>query len=262
MMGFRSTFALFIFLLVSLSASLIYLSLSLPNFVASPKPKLKYPSGIPDKFDADGNVQHFPGNTILCHLSNTTELYSSLLILYDRLKQSPLSHLYALLPPSSWHMTVLDGVVDKRRKPGYWPGNLAMDASLEECTTLYEKELSSFDLQTELPYHLSIVGLTTAGVGLHLEPHNEDNKALRRLRDRLADVLQIRHPDHDHYGFHLSLAYLLRYLTNEQKEELSSLFMDHFRDMPKEFELGPPEFCRFEDMFSYEPLLYLKNGNG
>ena len=35
--------------------------------------------------------------------------------------------------------------------------------------------------------------------------------------------------------------------------------MDNFRDMTKEFELGSPEFCRFENMFGFEPLLYLKN---
>jgi len=261
-MGFRSTFAVFIvflIFLVFLSASLLRLTLSLSDFKASPS--RKYPSGVPDKFDPDGNVQHFPGNTIICHLSNSTELYSSLMILYGRLTQSPLSHLYELLPPSSWHMTVFEGVVDKMREPGYWPSNLAMNASLEECTALYENELSSFDLQTDLPYHLSIVGFEPLknGISLHIEPHMTDNRALRGLRERLADLLQIRHPNHDRYGFHVSLAYLLRHLTDDQKPELKSLLMDHFRDMPKEFELGPPEFCKFEDMFGFEPLFYLKN---
>ena len=260
-MGFRSPFVFIVFLcfLVFLSASLLRLTLSLSDFKASPRPK--YPPGVPNKFDPDGNVQHFPGNTIICHLSNSTELYSSLMVLYDRLTQDPLSHLYTLLPPSSWHMTVFEGVVDKKRKPGYWPSNLAMNASLEECTALYENELSSFDLQTDLPYHLSIAEFRPLedGISLHVEPHMADNTALRSLRERLADLLQIRHPDHNRYVFHLSIAYLLRHLTDDQKSELMGRLVDHFRDMPKEFELGPPEFCRFENMFGFEPLLYLKN---
>lgn len=260
-MGSRSTFAVFLVFLVFLSASLLGVNLSLPDFKSPSSPRPKYPSGVPDKFDPDGNVQHFPGNTIICHLSNSTDLYSSLLVLYERLEQRPLSHLYALLPPSSWHMTVFEGADDHRRKPGYWPSNLAMDVPIEECTALFEKELSIFDLQTALPYHLSIVGFNAlkSGIALHIEPHTADNTALRGLRDRLTGVLKIRQPNHDSYGFHMSLGYLLRYLTDDQKKELQSLLDDHFKDMPKEIELGPPEFCRFEDMFAYEPLLYLKN---
>lgn len=102
-----------------LGISLLRVNFSLADPKTSPRPK--YPPGVPDKFDPDGNVQHFPGNTIICHLSNLTDLYSSMIVLYDRLNQSPLSHLYTLLPPSSWHMTVFEGVTDKKRTPGYWP---------------------------------------------------------------------------------------------------------------------------------------------
>jgi hypothetical protein len=260
-MGFRSRFVFIVFLcfLVFLSAFLQRIILNLPDFKASPRPK--YPAGVPYKFDPDGNVQHFPGNTIISPLSNSTELYSSLMILYNRLKQDPLSDLYRPLPPSSWHMTVFEGSLDEKREPGYWPSNLALNASIEECTALFENELSSFDLQTDLPYHLSIVGFIPleVGIALHIEPHKADNTALRGLRDRLADLLQIRQPDHKRYGFHLGMAYLLRHLTDDQKSKLTSLLMDHFRDMPKEFELGPPKFCRFENMLAFEPLLVLKN---
>jgi hypothetical protein len=109
-------------------------------------------------------------------------------------------------------MTVFEGVVDERREPGYWPSNLAMNANLEDCTALYENEPSFFDLQTDLRYHLSTVEFKPfdTRISLHIEPHMADNTALRGLRDRLADFIQIRHPDHNRYGFHLSVAYLLR----------------------------------------------------
>jgi hypothetical protein len=182
-----------------------------------------------------------------------------MLVFYDRLKQSRLSHLYALLPPSSWHMTIFEGVTEMKRKPNYWPNNLAMDASLEECTAHFEEALSNFDLQTRLPYRLKVVGMANYGLGLHIEPHPADEATTRKLRDRLADCLQFRHPRHDSYRLHISWGYLLRYLSKEQKVELAELFADHFRGMPRDFELGAPELCTFEDMSAYKSVLCLEN---
>jgi hypothetical protein len=65
-----------------------------------------YPIGVPSKFDPEGNVQPFSGNTIIVHLSPRTEFYASLLELHAKLAASPLSSLFALLPPESWHMTI------------------------------------------------------------------------------------------------------------------------------------------------------------
>lgn len=65
-----------------------------------------YPIGVPSKFDLEGNVQPFSGNTILAHLSPDSELYASMLELHGKLAASPLAPLFALLPPTSWHMTV------------------------------------------------------------------------------------------------------------------------------------------------------------
>ncbi|KAJ7920789.1 RNA ligase/cyclic nucleotide phosphodiesterase [Mycena leptocephala] len=224
----------------------------------------KYPPGVPYKFDPDGNVQRYPGNTFICHLSPSSEpeLYKSLLALYHKLENSHLSHLYTLLPPSSWHMTVFEGSCDQVRNSSRWPDDLSTDAPFEECTSLYEKKLSSFDLQCDPPYRISITGFDPlySGIGVHLEPYTpEENTRIRDLRDRLSKLLHIRTKNHNTYGLHLSLAYLLRFLTEDQEKELMKLLMDHFDGMPKQFELGPPEFCTFEDMFAYRRLFYLKN---
>ncbi|KAJ7920806.1 RNA ligase/cyclic nucleotide phosphodiesterase [Mycena leptocephala] len=224
----------------------------------------KYPVGVPSKFDPDGNVQTFPGNTIICHLSSSSqpELYNSLLALYDKLKSSHLSHLYTLLPPSSWHMTVFEGVCDQVRHPSLWPDDLSTDALLEDCTSLWEKKLSSFDLQCDPPYHLSPTGFYPpyAIIGLRLQPYTgEEDARLRDLRDRLSTLLHIRPNNHRNYSFHLSVGYMLRFLTNEQEKELTRLLMDHFEGMPKQLELGPPEFCTFEEMSAFKRLFYLKN---
>ena len=264
-MHFRTKFVIFLVFVVLLASGLFHINLSLPAF--GTKPRKKYPPGLPDKFDPDGNVLHFPGNTIIFPLredtQNNTELYSSLLLLHDKIKESPLAHLFALLPPSSYHMTVFEGVTDKHRKPGYWPSDMSLDDSLENCTVYFTAKLRSFNLSNDLPYHLSIVGFNSldSGIGPHIEPHTKDNYQLRGLRNRLANLLKYRHSDHATYGFHLGLAYNLMWLTDDQKTEMMSLLMDHFQSMPKEFKLGPPKFCRLEDMYMFEPILSLSNSS-
>jgi hypothetical protein len=262
--GFFSTRVISIVLLLSLGAYLLRLNL-LAGSVDSSIPvsqHKKYPKGIPHKFDPDGNVQSFPGNTIICHLSPSSEIYASMQVLYKKLKEHPLSHLYTMLPPSSWHMTVFEGALDKRRKAAYWPADLDLNASIADCTALLEKKLESFDLQYETPFRLSVIGFKplVSSISVHVEPRTaEENIAIRHLRDRLADVTKMRQKGHDKYRFHLTVAYILRYLSDEQEKELMEFLMRHFKDMPKELELGLPEFCRFEDMFAFERLLYLKN---
>ncbi|KAH8891833.1 DUF1868-domain-containing protein [Thozetella sp. PMI_491] len=228
------------------------------------KPKREYPNGVPSKFDLDGNVQSFPGNTILSHLSLDSELYASLLVLYDKLRDSHLSSLYTLLPPSSWHMTVFEGVCDQVRKPGFWPDDLAPGASLQECTEHFSRKLQTFDLQCKPPFRMTATGFDPlkTGIGVHLEFRTtEEDRGFRAMRDRLAELLHIRHPQHAKYGLHLSMAYLLRHLDDEQRAELTALLMDHFESMPREFELGAPEYCRFQNMFAFERLFYLGDPN-
>ena len=262
--AFFSTPVILIVLLLSFGAYLLRLNLLAGSEHSSiPVSQYKkFPKGIPHKFDPDGNVQPFPGNTIICHLSPSSEIYASMQVLYEKLKEHPLSHLYTMLPPSSWHMTVFEGALDKRREATYWPADLDLNASIADCTTLLEKKLESFDLQYETPFRFSVAGFKPLGssISVHVEPRTaEENTAFRHLRDRLADVTKMRQIGHDKYRFHLTVAYLLRYLSNEQKTELMEFLIRHFEDMPKELELGLPEFCRFEDMFAFEKLLYLKN---
>lgn len=222
----------------------------------------KYPKGVPKKFSPEGTVQAFPGNTIVSHLSPDSPLYASMLVLHEKLRVHRLSHLYTLLPPPSWHMTVYEGVCDQVRKPGYWPADLAIDAPLADCNALFSRKLEVFDLQYAPPYRMAVTGWSpiNTGISVRVKPRTEeDNTRLRGLRDRLADKLQTRHKGHESYRLHLSLLYMLRYLTDGQKKELQTLLDEHFENMPKEFELGAPEFCKFDDMFEFKRLFYLKD---
>ncbi|KIW79817.1 hypothetical protein Z517_06432 [Fonsecaea pedrosoi CBS 271.37] len=226
----------------------------------APKPDLshsKYPSSIGRKFDPDGKVLPFPGNTIICHLSPDQPLYPAMLGLYDSLRSHRFASLYTMLPPESWHMTVFEGVSDETRA---WPSDLPLNAPLDICTALFKKKLENFEFDTSTPFQLTIVGYNplVEGIALTAVPATPaDEVRIRDLRKRLSELLQIRNPDHDEYALHLSLAYLLRCLDNQQQKELGDFLEEYRAKLPTHFELGVPELCTFEDMFAFHRLFFL-----
>lgn len=219
------------------------------------------PGGVPAKFDTNGHVRPFPGNTIIAHLDPDSGLHVQLMKLYRELDAKEHEGLYTLLPPSSWHMTVFEGVCDQVRQPGFWPADLAPDAPLDKCHASFTEKLLAFDMQLEPPFQLSVVEYIPRvdGIGLHLQPGTPaETSRLRGLRDRLSETLQIRHPTHETYAFHLSIAYFIRFPTDQERDDLDATLMNYMRDFPREFELGAPEFCLFDNMFEFRRQFYLK----
>ncbi|KIW29508.1 uncharacterized protein PV07_05321 [Cladophialophora immunda] len=229
----------------------------------TPKPDLprpEYPVSIGRKFDPDGKVLPFPGNTIICHLSPDHALYRAMLDLHNALKQHKFAHLYTLLPPESWHMTVFEGVTDQIRKPHVWPADLPLDAPLGRCTDLFKEKLQNFVFDSEPSFQLTIVGYDPLvdGIALKAVPATAADEArLRGLRNRLSELLQLHHPAHDRYSFHMSLAYILRRLDNQQHQELWEFLEEYRSRLPAHFQLGAPEFCTFDDMFAFKRQLFL-----
>ena len=223
-----------------------------------------YPSTVPIKYDPDGNAQAYVGNSIICPLSPSSLLYGSLLGLREKLRNSSLSHLFArdaLMEPANWHMTFFIGARDKIRSEGYWPKDVPLDMPQDEVLELLTDKLRKFDLQCDPPYKMKISGpgQTNYSISVHLTPETAEEDRLKDLRNRLSDHLCIRHPEHDKFKFHLTLAYLLRWLDDGQKQELDALLQEHFEALPAQVEMGGPTFCTFQDMKGWKPVLQLKN---
>ncbi|RFU24345.1 hypothetical protein B7463_g11993, partial [Scytalidium lignicola] len=213
------------------------------------------------KFEANGRVRPFPGNTIICHLPSDSALRRSLLAIYEKFQNSKFAVFYTLLPPPSWHMTVFEGVCDQIRGPDSWPEDLSLDAPLASCNALFEQKLAGFNICTQSSLRMAVLGLelSEGGIHLHLAPINAaQEQRLRRLRDSLSELLQLRHPGHDTYVFHLAIAYRILPLSQDQEESLSALLQGYFLDIPRVLELGVPEFCYFDDMFAFRRQFFLK----
>ena len=164
-----------------------------------PKPKPKYPGGVPNKFAADGSVQPFPGNTIVLRLAPSSPLHSSLLELHEKLRSSPLAHLYALLPPESWHMTIFEGVTDKVRQPNKWASDLPTDTPLDDMTRhLCERvQRASFEDDAKAPFLLAFRGWKPliGSIGMYIgnaDDAPEEEARVRRLRDKLSEATRIK----------------------------------------------------------------------
>lgn len=243
-------------------------SLALPAG-AGPVPTVEAHDGPPaeigHKFNADGSVRRYPGNTIISPVDPASQLQRSLVAVHDRLRQGDFARRLAFMPPSSYHMTIFGGALDQERGEGVWPRTLPADAPLEACSQLFLEKLQRFDLACDPPFRFRFAPPEAAAdprIALKLEPVDAaEEKRLRDLRDRLAAVLELRQPDHDSYFFHISLHYLVDWmnaaeLADYRKARADSI--DMLRRAVPLVEMGPPKFCLFEDMFAFPPLLTLR----
>ncbi|CZT53172.1 uncharacterized protein RSE6_14633 [Rhynchosporium secalis] len=230
--------------------------------VLAPQRRL-YPIGVPSKFSPEGIVQRYPGNTTVCHIPSTSPLIPGQKNTYERLRSHPtLSSRIHLLPPESWHMTIFDGVRETECEPGMWPEGKEKQP-LSETTAIFAERLKELDLEKEglgPPYRMRVRSFDgcIVGVGLEIEGATvEEEKRMRRLRDRLADTLGFRAPNHEIYQFHISIAYLLRHIDGADRKDFENVIAELLSGLQHEFELGPVEFCTFENMHAYPRLFYL-----
>ena len=99
----------------------------------------QYTQHVGQKFYADGSVRAFPGNTILCFvdIERHTAVYERTLSVQAELLAMPWHAKFTLLPPSSFHMTVMDLLVDEVRTPARWSSKIPLSATLEETDTFF-----------------------------------------------------------------------------------------------------------------------------
>ena len=109
------------------------------------------------KFSLQGDVLPFPGDTIICHIAQFTQLSKDLIALRDSLKALPhATTKFRYLPPSSYHMTVFECDSIGRRKPGIWFEDLPLDASRKLVEEYLVARLKDFDLDAQLPIRMRV----------------------------------------------------------------------------------------------------------
>lgn len=228
----------------------------------------QYPSSVGSKFYPNGQVRPFAGNSIICHLPQQGEHANAFDAMLDVYRDAP-AHRFlrkvAVLPPSSYHMTIFDGANDHSRKPGGWPADLPPDLPVEACNRAMADRLGNFDLGIKLPIRMRVDPMQSPANGramiFRLQPVDDaENAKLRGLRDRIADVVRYRAPNHDKYQFHVSFGYPVAWFDDGEDRDFQRTWLRWAGQIARkcpEIVLGAPEYCTFEDMFAFHRQFYL-----
>ncbi len=209
------------------------------------------------RFNQEGKFLPEPGNTIVCHLTDGSATQQAIRQMRSRYLTMPEADRLAFTAESSLHMTLFQGIIEYRRALPYWPADLPLETPIDDMTEIMAQRLEHFRAGPE--FRVTIDHMTL--LGLRLKPVNENDRlALAEWRNRLADLMGYRHPDHDVYEFHITFAYLVRPLSEPALFEWQAMLTKMRDDFCTQFDyiaLNPPAFCAFEDMHHFEELVVL-----
>lgn len=227
-----------------------------------------YPPDVGRKFSAGGRVLPFAGNTVICHLPQQGEnaaAFDAMLDIYRDVPAHPFARKIALLPPSSYHMTVFGGANDRPRMRESWPADLPFDMPIAECNRVMTERLKRADLHVALPIRMRVdldqKPVNGKALIFLLQPADDGERAkLAKLREQLADVFKIRAPDAASYRFHISLGYAIAWFTPAEMRELETAWARWVRQIADKspiITVGAPEYCTFADMYAFKRQLLL-----
>jgi hypothetical protein len=221
------------------------------------------PPKVIKKFHHDGSSKTYLGNSVICQLPQDSPLAATLRGLRQTLSQHEHSDLFkneALLPASSYHMTVFICVRDLERgenvmpKDGYAPEikeRSGLTGPYDEWLeyTIQQVEKVSLEDKMQPPYKFFVekeaphIGYS---IGVRLEATPDTSPKLAELRYQLERFTGITAPAS--YIFHVTLAYLLRMPTPEEATELKALVESHLANAPDIVEFPAASLCSFENM--------------
>lgn len=214
----------------------------------------QYTFHVGEKFYADGSVRPYPGNTIISFIDPDSDVFRAAEWLQDQLRTQPYFHKFSLLPPSSFHMTVLGLLVDAIRQPELWSRHLPTDAPLAETDTFFEQHVPT--MPTPDGFSMTLDYLPThTGLSIYIKPADDANhKALWGYREQAAEVTGVRRSDFDTYDFHISLAYRLQVLDDAEQaafEQFLTEMTEPMREKLGTFRVEKPQLTFFDDMFRF-----------
>lgn len=218
---------------------------------------------IGTKFNADGTVRRFPGNTIISMVNHGKDVFTHFLHVRELFMASPAAQCVTLLPLDSIHMTVIEGVCDQVRRPGYWTSLLPLDCPLSATDALFEARFAELAPLGEVTLRMSHV-VCTGAILLRMEPVTPADEArLRAYRDAASAALGLRFPNHDSYHFHITLGYFTKEPTPEQEQALMEFCAQADRYIAEHdirMRAEEPLLTFFDSMFRFEPHRIPRDG--
>ena len=211
--------------------------------------------GGENKFDDKGNPLPYPGCTIICNIPLNTHLSDQIISFQKNLEKFNPEKTYFYLPSSSFHMTLFDCCNLNTKNTKYWPTDIDPDMDYKDIAIELNKRIQNYIFPEELNLKLKIF---FGGYSIVLEPFSEkDEKILRNCRDELSSLLKIKFENHQRYTFHITLAYILRELKEDEIKKLLEFNKDLFQEFDKKFPkiiLNKPEMSTFDNMLEFKSI--------
>ncbi|MEO5304350.1 DUF1868 domain-containing protein [Corynebacterium sp. c25Ua_47] len=217
-----------------------------------------------EKFTPNGVAKRHRGSTFVAHVVPNSKSYQMCERIQKDVRERGLGEHFALLPPSSFHMTVYPGLKGREfeGEEDRWPDWLKAAPTMTAAAGLMYCRLRENSHQIpELPeLRMRPTGVYDLGISLTvgLEPADDDMAvALNHFRETLRDLLEAKDKDLDSYKFHCSLGYRLTdpELTSNVNRELSELYTSWAKEL-NILELERPAFNVFDDMLAFPPLMF------
>jgi len=218
------------------------------------------------KFHADGRVRAFAGNTFVGHLPQQGPHYrtfDAVLDFYRELPRHPFAAKIALLPPSSYHVTLFVGVNDDDRDTKEWVGPFDRAMPMDAINTVFRDKLRAVARSGERDFVFDIGAAPEVKrdgtVQIPLLPSGSANRQrLAALRERLSSLTGVRRPRHEHYEYHLTLGYMHTVLGQAEAIELQALsagFLASLRQRGIQLHIPAFYYCEFRDMYAFEEII-------
>ena len=218
---------------------------------------MQYGSAIGKKYYEDGRVRTYPGNTVVAEIAPGCSAYDVLVNLRDMVVQAGMEKHVILLPPDSYHMTVIRGLNDQVRVDTNWPASLPKTTPMEQVDDYVSSAVARVGLPGPARMKFDKVRLNNSSMVIHLVPADgEQEAALRTFRDLVAAEIGVKLPGHDTYRFHTSLGYTWVIPEGEAAERMEQLKarMDAYIAQQPEFTTGTPYMAYFKDMLAFSPV--------
>ena len=208
------------------------------------------------KFHPDGRPRRFPGNSLICPLPGDAPQVAALERVMARFRAGSFARRFAELPASSHHMTVFDLVCDPIRRPERWSSRLPLDQDLAEVDAAFRRWLTAVEpWPTVLRMQFDDVGPSDVTLHLRVSPADDaTGDALAAFREAASAATGVRHPVHDRYRFHLSLAYQLAWMDRKERRAFDAFAGGVEAELGREFGVlvfGAPQLVLFDDMFAF-----------
>ena len=211
------------------------------------------PSPTRPRYSADRTPLMYPGITVISFITPGSPMFDAATDIADTVANGNVDSSLAWLPSASLHMTHFDlrvyGSDSDKEIEVSAKGMREVDRAMHTAFTKVPPP-------TALKMRPAGLQIRSGRLEISLRPATAETGAeLARYRDDLSATTGVRRADHDHYSYHISLAYAVRDLGGGVAGSLAQL-LEHANDRVdtvSEFELEAPHFCVFDTVEKFLP---------